>query len=107
MQYPNQTMVAVCLALACAVAPAQAASQRFDVPAQSLRGVLDALSRQTGVQYFYIEASVSGVDSPGVRGHYAAALGAVLAWRCLPVLRDGQAFGAVALQPFNFFLRGQ
>lgn len=73
MQYPNQTMAAICLALAAAFAPAQAASQRFDIPAQPLRQVLAALSQQTGAQFFYTEASLKGIPSPGVRGEYGLA----------------------------------
>jgi protein TonB len=36
----------------------------------------------------------------------AAALAAVKTWRCKPVIRNGVAVHAVALQPFNFMLEG-
>jgi protein TonB len=62
-----------------------------------LRVELDATGR-------VLEAQV--VNSSGFARLDAAALAAVRNWRCEPPRRDGQAVGAVALQPFDFTLDG-
>jgi protein TonB len=51
-------------------------------------------------------ASAQVKTSSGFARLDAAALGAVKTWHCKPVIRNGAAVRAVALQPFNFTLEG-
>jgi protein TonB len=88
------------LALACPERPAP----RY--PAES------RLHRESGVVVLRVALDASGQvtqasvhSSSGHRRLDEAAMSAVRNWRCLPATRDGQAVGAVALQPFNFSLR--
>mgnify|MGYP001760679947 FL=1 len=63
------------LSAACAAAlsaPAQAASQ-LDIPAGSLDGALQALSRQTGAQLLYRPEQLAGLQTRGVRGELSPA----------------------------------
>jgi len=45
--------------------------------------------------------------SSGYRRLDDAALNTVKTWRCKPLVRNGEAVRAVALQPFNFILEGR
>ena len=60
------------LSLACSAALAaqaqEAPSQRLDIPAGSLSGALDALSRQSGTQVVYPADQLRGVNTGGVQG---------------------------------------
>ena len=49
-------------------------------------------------------ANVAVKTSSGYQRLDDAALNAVKTWRCKPVIRNGAAVSAVALQPFNFVL---
>ncbi|RZZ81592.1 TonB-dependent receptor [Pseudoxanthomonas winnipegensis] len=63
------------LSAACAAAlsaQAQAASQ-LDIPAGSLDGALQALSRQTGAQLLYRPEQLAGLQTRGVRGELSPA----------------------------------
>lgn len=69
--------------------------------------------RETGEVVLSVELSESGhVAAATVKsssGHPRldeAALAAVRTWRCNPATRHGQPVRAMALQPFNFILRG-
>ena len=81
MQYLNKPVAAICLAVASAFVQAQEATYDFNIPAQSASQVLNALSKQTGLQPFFTEDSVKGVQSPGVKGKFSLreALGKALA----------------------------
>ncbi len=81
MQYLNKRVAAICLAAASAFVQAQEATYDFNIPAQSASQVLNALSKQTGLQPFFTEDSVKGVQSPGVKGKFSLreALGKALA----------------------------
>lgn len=68
MQHFNKPVAAICLAVASAFVQAQQATYDFDIPAQPVGQVLDALAKQTGLQPFYAEGAVKGVKSPGVKG---------------------------------------
>lgn len=68
MNYLNRLVVAICLAVIAAVAHAEEAVFDFNIPAQPVSQVLDAISRETGLQPFYAEESVKGIQSPGVTG---------------------------------------
>ncbi len=68
MQHFNKPVAAICLAVASAFVQAQQATYDFDIPAQPASQVLDALAKQTGLQPFYAEGAVKGVQSPGVKG---------------------------------------
>lgn len=68
MQYLNKPVAAICLAVASAFVQAQEAIYDFNIPAQPTSQVLNALSKQTGLQPFFTEDSVKGVQSPGVKG---------------------------------------
>lgn len=71
MQRFNKPVAAICLAVASAFVQAQTATYDFDIPAQPAGQVLDALAKQTGLQPFYAEGTVKGVQSPGVKGKYS------------------------------------
>lgn len=71
MQYLNKPVAAICLAVASAFVQAQEATYDFNIPAQSASQVINALSKQTGLQPFFTEDSVKGVQSPGVKGKYS------------------------------------
>ena len=71
MQYLNKPVAAICLAVASAFVQAQEATYDFNIPAQSASQVLNALSKQTGLQPFFTEDSVKGVQSPGVKGKFS------------------------------------
>lgn len=71
MQYLNKPVAAICLAVASAFVQAQEATYDFNLPAQPAGHVLNALTKQTGLQPFYSEDSVKGVQSPGVKGKYS------------------------------------
>jgi protein TonB len=89
------------LALACSerrAPPYPSVSRRLGEAGRVvLRVELDATGR-------VVQAQI--VDSSGFSRLDAAALAAVRNWRCKPPRRDGQAVGAVALQPFDFTLDG-
>ncbi|MBS1139260.1 MAG: hypothetical protein H6R13_713 [Proteobacteria bacterium] len=68
MQSLNHPVAAICLAVASAFAQAQEATYDFNIPAQSASQVINALSKQTGLQPFFTEDSVKGVQSQGVKG---------------------------------------
>jgi outer membrane receptor for monomeric catechols len=68
MQHFNKPVAAICLAVASAFVQAQQATYEFDIPAQPASQVLDALAKQTGLQPFFAEGAVKGVQSPGVKG---------------------------------------
>lgn len=59
----------------------QAATARFDIPAQSLTGSLTAFARQTGIKIAYPAALTAGKSAPALRGSFtsADALGQLLA----------------------------
>jgi protein TonB len=78
-----------------------------DYPAQSMR------MNEQGKVVLKVEldedgriANVAVQAGSGFTRLDAAALGAVKTWRCKPVVRNGVAVRAVALQPFNFTLEG-
>lgn len=52
-------------------------------------------------------ANVAVKTSSGYQRLDNAALNAVKTWRCKPVIRNGAAVSAVALQPFSFILEGR
>lgn len=64
----NKPVAAVCLAVLSAYVQAQDAAYDFNIPAQSLSQVLDALSKQTGLQPFFADEVAKGVRSPGIKG---------------------------------------
>lgn len=68
MHYLNKPAAAICLAVVAAVAHAEEATFDFNIPAQPVSQVLDALAKQTGLQPFYAEESVKGIQSAGVKG---------------------------------------
>jgi iron complex outermembrane receptor protein len=68
MYHLNKPVAAICLAVASAFAQAQQATYDFNIPAQPASQVLDALAKQTGLQPFYADGAVKGVQSPGVKG---------------------------------------
>ncbi|MFZ2523700.1 MAG: TonB-dependent receptor [Candidatus Ferrigenium altingense] len=71
MHYLNKPVAAICLAVAATVAHAEEAAFDFNIPAQPVSQVLSALSKQTGLQPFYTEDSVKGIQSAGVKGRYS------------------------------------
>lgn len=71
MHYLNKPVVAICLAVVAAVAHAEEAAFDFNIPAQPVSQVLSALAKQTGLQPFYTEDSVKGIQSAGVKGRYS------------------------------------
>lgn len=71
MQYLNKPVAAIYLAVASAFVQAQEATYDFNIPSQSASQVLNALSKQTGLQPFFTEDSLKGVQSPGVKGKYS------------------------------------
>lgn len=68
MQHFNKPVAAICLAVASAFVQAQPATYDFNIPAQPVGQVLEALAKQTGLQPFYAEGAVKGAQSPGVKG---------------------------------------
>jgi iron complex outermembrane receptor protein len=68
MHHLNKPVAAICLAVASAFVQAQQATYEFNIPAQPASQVLDALAKQTGLQPFFAEGAVKGVQSPGVKG---------------------------------------
>lgn len=68
MLHFNKPVAAICLAVAAAFVQAQQATFDFNIPAQPASQVLDALSKQTGLQPFFAAGAVNGVQSPGVKG---------------------------------------
>lgn len=71
MHYLNKPVAAICLAIAAAVAHAEEATFDFNIPAQPVGQVINALAKQTGLQPFYTEDSVKGIQSAGVKGRYS------------------------------------
>jgi iron complex outermembrane receptor protein len=71
MHYLNKPVAAICLAVAATVAHAEEAAFDFNIPAQPVSQVLSALAKQTGLQPFYTEDSVKGIQSAGVKGRYS------------------------------------
>jgi outer membrane receptor protein involved in Fe transport len=71
MLYLNKPVAAICLAVASAFVQAQEATYDFTIPPQPVSQVLGELARQTGLQPFFAEDSVKGVQSPGVTGKYS------------------------------------
>jgi iron complex outermembrane receptor protein len=71
MRHLFMPVAAACLATVCIYAQAQEAAFDFNIPAQPLSQVINALSKQTGLQPFFTEDSVKGVQSPGVKGKYS------------------------------------
>lgn len=72
MQYLNKPVAAIGLAVASAFVQAQEATYDFNIPAQPAGQVLNALAKQTGLQPFFTDESVKGVQSPGVKGKHNA-----------------------------------
>lgn len=70
MQYLNKPVAAICLAVASAFVQAQEATYDFNIPAQSASQVLNAIAKQTGLQPFFTEESVKGIQSSGVKGKF-------------------------------------
>lgn len=70
MQYLNKPVAAICLAVASAFVQAQDATYDFNIPAQSSSQVLNAIAKQTGLQQFFTEDSVKGIQSSGVKGKF-------------------------------------
>lgn len=70
MHYLNKPVAAICLAVATTVAHAEEAAFDFNIPAQPVSQVLSALAKQTGLQPFYTEESVKGIQSAGVKGRH-------------------------------------
>jgi iron complex outermembrane receptor protein len=68
MYHLNKPVAAICLAVASAFVQAQQATYDFNIPAQPVSQVLDALAKQTGLQPFYAEGTVKVAQSPGVKG---------------------------------------
>lgn len=68
MQHFNKPVAAICLAVASAFVQAQSATYDFDIPSQPASQVLNALAKQTGLQPFFAEGTVKGVQSPGIKG---------------------------------------
>jgi len=60
----------LCLAVFSASVHAQETRYEFNVPAQPLGQVLNAITAQTGLRPFYTEDITRGVNSPGVQGSY-------------------------------------
>jgi iron complex outermembrane recepter protein len=71
MQRLNKPVAAICLTVASTFVQAQELTYDFNIPAQPAGLVLNALAKQTGLQPFYTEDSVKGVQSPGVKGKYS------------------------------------
>jgi protein TonB len=79
-----------------------------DYPSQSMR------MNEQGKVVLRVELGEDGrvataevKTNSGYRRLDEAALNAVKTWRCKPSVRNGVAFRAVALQPFNFVLEGR
>ena len=70
MFHPNRPVAAICLAVASAFVQAQEATYEFDIPAQPVSQVLAALAKQTGLQPFFAEEAVKGVQSAGIKGKF-------------------------------------
>lgn len=70
MHYLNKPVAAICLAVATTVAHAEEATFDFNIPAQPVSQVLSTLAKQTGLQPFYTEESVKGIQSAGVKGRH-------------------------------------
>ncbi len=70
MHHFSKPVAAICLAVASAFVQAQPATYDFNIPAQPASQVLDALSKQTGLQPIFAGGTVDGVQSPGVKGKY-------------------------------------
>lgn len=68
MYHLNKPVAAICLAVASAFVQAQQATYEFNIPGQPASQVLDALAKQTGLQPFFAEGAVKGVQSSGVKG---------------------------------------
>lgn len=71
MNYLNKPVAAICLAVVAAAAHAEEAAFDFNIPAQPVSQVLGALTKQTGLQPFYTEESVKGIQSAGIKGRYS------------------------------------
>ncbi len=65
----NKPAAVICLAFAATAAHAEEAAFDFNIPAQPVRQVLDALGKQAGLAFVYADQSVQGVNSTGVAGH--------------------------------------
>ncbi len=68
MHYMNKPVATICLAVASAFVQAQEATYDFNIPSQSASQVLNALTKQTGLQPFYAEGAVRGAQSQGIQG---------------------------------------
>jgi outer membrane receptor protein involved in Fe transport len=67
----NKPVAMICVALAATVAHAEEAALDFNIQHQPVSQVLDALAKQTGLQFVYADRNLKGIDSPGVTGRYA------------------------------------
>lgn len=101
MQYFNKPVAVICVALASAFVQAQQATYDFDIPAQPAGQVLGALVKQTGLQPFYAEGAVKGVQSPGVKGRMSLreALDKALAGTGLTYQFTGEKAVAIKVAP--------
>lgn len=71
-------------------APAYAADQTFDIPAQPLAKALNEFGRQAGVQIFFPRGAIAAMRSEPIKGHMSrqAALARLLAGSALTVRND-------------------
>lgn len=67
----NKPVAMLCMVFAATVAHAEEAALDFNIPPQPVNQVLDALGKQTGLQFVYADHNLHGIDSPGVKGRYA------------------------------------
>jgi iron complex outermembrane receptor protein len=81
--------------------PAQAQNQEYQIPAGSLKTVLDSFAKQSGRQVIYRTDEVRGTDSPGAVGTMSAdaALDRILTGTGFVVRRDSS--GALAIVRAN------
>lgn len=70
MKHHNRLIATICLAMVTFVACAEDTAFDFNIPAQPVSQVIEALTKQTGVQPFFAADSVKDTLSPGVVGHY-------------------------------------
>ncbi|MGH8655994.1 MAG: secretin and TonB N-terminal domain-containing protein [Gammaproteobacteria bacterium] len=66
----NRLVAIVCFAVIATAAPGEEAAIHLNIPPQPAAAALDALAAQSGLQPFYTDASVQGLNSPGVMGRY-------------------------------------
>lgn len=70
--HASAAVMAVATISPAAAAAAQAQVTRFDIPAQSLGGALQAFSKQSGYRLLFPSANVAALRAPAVVGSYAA-----------------------------------